>query len=78
MQIAALDLDVAVLGQLPMAHLALGDPLEPGAVQVVCLDAAFRRHRAVDEAPEDVARKPHYALVSPTPTPNSTACLSGF
>jgi hypothetical protein len=38
-QIAAGDLDVAVLGQLPAAHLALGDLLKPCPVQVIVLDA---------------------------------------
>jgi N-acetylglutamate synthase-like GNAT family acetyltransferase len=38
-QIAAGDLDVAVLGQLPAAHLALGDLLKPCPVQVIALNA---------------------------------------
>jgi hypothetical protein len=32
-------------------------------MKVVCLDAVLRRHGAVDEAPEDMARHAHNALV---------------
>jgi hypothetical protein len=33
-QIAAIDLHIAVIGQLQVAHLVLGDPLEPGPLEV--------------------------------------------
>ena len=43
-QIATGDLDIPVVGQLPAANLPLGDALEPGPVQVVGFEAAFRRN----------------------------------
>jgi len=37
--IAAVDLDIAVIGQLSAAQLPLGDVLEPRSVQVITLNA---------------------------------------
>jgi hypothetical protein len=41
-QIPPADLDIPILGQLAPAQLPLGDALEPGSLEVVRLDAAFR------------------------------------
>jgi hypothetical protein len=42
-EIAPGDLDIGVVGQLPAAHLALGDALKPGPLQLGDLEAPFRR-----------------------------------
>jgi hypothetical protein len=34
-QVAASDLDIAVIGQLPPPKLALGDQFEPGSVKMI-------------------------------------------
>ena len=41
-EIAARDLDIAIVSQLPATHLALGDKLKPGPTQVVRFKAALR------------------------------------
>src|SRR5262245_47861494 len=41
-EVAPADLHVPILGQLAPAQLPLGDALEPGALEVVRLDAALR------------------------------------
>jgi hypothetical protein len=40
--IAAVDLDIAVIGQLSAAQLPLGDVLEPRSVQVITLNGTVR------------------------------------
>ena len=58
-QIAAGDLDIAVIGQLPLPQLALDNELETGPLQVVSLDTALRGHGAVDETPEHLSPDTH-------------------
>jgi hypothetical protein len=62
-QVAAVDLDIAVVGQLPVAQLPFGDKLEPGPLEVVRCKAALGRYCAVDKAPEDLARNTNDPLV---------------
>jgi hypothetical protein len=49
-QVAAADLDIAVVSQLPATQLPLGDQLKPGPLQVIRLKAFIGRHGAIDEA----------------------------
>jgi hypothetical protein len=42
-QITAGDFDIAIIGQLATAELALNDKLEPGSMEVVALDALLGR-----------------------------------
>ena len=42
-QIATVDLDIAVVRQLPAANLPLGDDFEPCPVKVIGFEAPFRR-----------------------------------
>ena len=73
-QIAPVNLDVAVIGQLQVPHLALGDALEPGPLQVIRFNAPFRRHSPIDEALENASPDPHHALV----LPNADAKFDGL
>jgi hypothetical protein len=41
-QIATVDLDIAVVRQLPAANLPLGDDFEPCPVKVIGFEAPFR------------------------------------
>jgi hypothetical protein len=62
-QIAPGDLDIAVIGQLAPAQFPLGGKLETGPPEVVSLQAAFRGHRAIEQALKDLARHARHALV---------------
>jgi hypothetical protein len=73
LQIAAGNLDIAVVGQLAATELPLGDQFESGSVKVVGFEAAFRR-RGLGKRRE-TRTTPSY---SPTPMPNSTAFRSEF
>ncbi|MGC1890740.1 MAG: hypothetical protein WA709_32455 [Stellaceae bacterium] len=42
-QIATGDFDIALVGQLPAANLPFRDEFEPGPVEMVGFEAAFRR-----------------------------------
>jgi hypothetical protein len=42
-QIATGDLDIAIIGQLLAANLPLGNGFEPGPINVIAFEAAFRR-----------------------------------
>jgi hypothetical protein len=42
-QISAGDLDIAVVSQLAATDLPLGDEFEPGPVEMIGFEAAFRR-----------------------------------
>jgi hypothetical protein len=55
-QIAAGDLDVRVVGKLAVADFPLGDARDARAMEMVCLDAALGRSRAVNQPLEDKAR----------------------
>jgi hypothetical protein len=77
-EVAATDLDIAIVGQLPAARLALDDKLEAGSMQMVRLRAFLGRHGAIDVAPEDIARHADHALVLADADANSTAGRSGF
>jgi hypothetical protein len=57
------DLDIAGLGQLSPPQLPLRNHLEPGALEMVCLDAPFGRRTLVQEALEDPTSNPHCALI---------------
>jgi hypothetical protein len=62
-QISTGDLNVGVLGQLPAAHLALGDQFEAGPMQIVGFQATLRCRGLVEEGLEDAPRDPDDALV---------------
>jgi hypothetical protein len=62
-QVAAGDLDIAVIGQLPVSQLPLGDALELGAMHIIGFDAALRRYRRIDKAAERLSWNAHHSLV---------------
>jgi class 3 adenylate cyclase len=62
-QISPADLDISILGQLTPANLPLGNALEPRPLEVVCLDASFRRGPLGQEPLKDPARHPDHATV---------------
>jgi hypothetical protein len=62
-EIAASDLDIAILGQLAAAQLALDDKLEPGALEMERFQAPLGRRRLIEEMLEDAPADPHGALV---------------
>jgi hypothetical protein len=47
-EVAAADLDITIVGQLPSPQLALDDQLEAGPLQVVRLKTFLGRHGAID------------------------------
>jgi hypothetical protein len=65
-QIAPGDHDVAIVGQVPAAHLPFCDQFEPRPIEVICLQAAFGRGALVEERLEHMARYPDETLVPPT------------
>jgi hypothetical protein len=83
-QIATGDLDVPIVRQLPAENLPFGDEFEPGPVEVIGFEAAFRRDGLCKQDLEYAPRNTHDASYSPTPTPtptpmpNSTTERSGF
>jgi hypothetical protein len=62
-QIATGDLDIPIVGQLLAANLPLGDEFEPGPVQVVGFDAAFRRGGLGKQGLEHAPGNAHHALI---------------
>jgi len=62
-QVAAIDLHVAIIGQLPVPQLPFDHQFQPGPVKVVCFEAALWCHRSVDEATEHLTRHADDALV---------------
>jgi hypothetical protein len=62
-QVAASDLDVPIVGQMPTPNFSLGDEFEPGAVQVVGFEAPFRRAGFRKQDLEDAPGNPHDALI---------------
>lgn len=62
-QVAAGDLDVAVVGEQATAQLAFGDQLQPGPLEVVGFKTALGGGRSIEEAPEHLPRHPDDALV---------------
>jgi hypothetical protein len=57
------DLDVAAIGQLPPTQLALGNPFEARALQMVGFKAALRGWALRQEALEHTPREPDNPLV---------------
>ena len=62
-KVAPADLDVAILGQLPAAHLPLGNHFEWGAIQVIGFKAALGRGALVEERLEHATGHANDALV---------------
>ena len=62
-KIAPGDLDVAILGQLPAAHLLLGNQFEPRPMEVIGFQAAFGARALVEESLKHTARYPDDASV---------------
>jgi hypothetical protein len=62
-QIAAGDLDIAIIGKLSPPQLPLHDNLEPGALKVERLHAPLWRRALIEEALEDPPADPDSALV---------------
>ena len=62
-QIASSDLDIAVVRKVAAANLPLGDKFEPGPVQVVGFDAAFRRGGLGKQGLEHAPGNAHHALI---------------
>jgi hypothetical protein len=59
------DFNVAIVGDLTLAQLTLGDALEARSLQMIGLDAALRGHGAVDKAAENSPRNPDLTFVFP-------------
>jgi hypothetical protein len=64
-EIAARDLDVAIVGQLSATDLSLGDPFEPSAMQVIRFQATFGRWAFVEKGLEDASPDPDNAFILP-------------
>jgi hypothetical protein len=62
-KIATGDLDIAVVGQLPPPKFALSDQFEPGSVEMVGFEAAFRRWGLWKQGLEYAPRNAHHALI---------------
>ena len=62
-QIATGDLDIAVVGQLPAANLSLGDEFEPGPVEVIGFEAAFRRWGLGEQNLENAPGNAHHTFI---------------
>jgi hypothetical protein len=62
-QIAAGDLDVAIIGQLPAAQLPLHDQLEPRPLEMEGFHAPLGRRRLIEELLKDPPGDPHGAFV---------------
>jgi hypothetical protein len=66
-EIAAGDLDVAVLRKLTATHLPLGDQFEPGPMQIVGFQATLRRRGLVEKTLEHASRNPDDPFVFADP-----------
>jgi hypothetical protein len=63
-QIATGDLDIAVVSQLPPTNFPFGDQFEPCPVEVVCLEAAFRRWGLGEQQHlENASGNAHHTLI---------------
>jgi hypothetical protein len=62
-QIATGDLNIAVVGQLPLSNLPLGDEFEPGSIKMVGFKAPFRRGGLRNQDLEDTPGNTHHALI---------------
>jgi hypothetical protein len=62
-QIAPGDLDIPVIGQLPVPHLPLGDQFEPGPMKMIGFEAPFGRRSLCQQVLEDAAVDAHDASV---------------
>jgi hypothetical protein len=58
-QVTPADLDIGIVGQLPAAHLPLGDQFEPGPMHIVGFQAALGCRGLVEEALEYASRNPN-------------------
>jgi hypothetical protein len=68
-KIAPGDLYVAIIGQLPAAHLALGDEFEPGSMKIIGFETALRGWALIDEPLEYAARDADHSFVLAEPDP---------
>jgi hypothetical protein len=64
-EIAAGNLDIRVLGELPAAHLPFGDEFEPGSVKIVGFKTPLRRRRFVEQPLEYAPAHTDGAFVFP-------------
>ena len=62
-QIAAVDLDVAIIGQPPAAQLPLHDQLEPRPLEMEGFHTPLGRRRLIEEMLKDPPGDPHGAFV---------------
>jgi hypothetical protein len=62
-EIAAIDLHIAIIGQMAAPYLAFGNTLKTGPLQVVRFHAFLRRHSAINKAADDLARHANDALI---------------
>jgi hypothetical protein len=63
-EIAARDFNVAILGQLPPPELTLDNDLEPGPLEMECLDAPLRRRALIEEALQKRFRQRRFGAAS--------------
>ena len=62
-QIGTVDLRISIVGQQPSPNLPLGDEFEPGPVEVVGFEAAFRRRGLGKQDLEHAPRHATDALI---------------
>jgi hypothetical protein len=62
-EISAGDFDVAVIGQLPLPNLALGDQFEPGPVEMISFEAALGCRGLGQQDLENAPGNPNDAIV---------------
>jgi hypothetical protein len=78
-EIAAGDLDMAIVRKLAATKFPLGDQFEPGPMKVVGFEAAFRRGGVWQQ---DLEHAPRYSndafIIADADAPNSTTVRSGF
>jgi hypothetical protein len=76
-KVPAGQLDIAVLGQLAQAQLPLRSHLEPGAVEMISLDALLRGRAMAEKALQDAPRNADDALVFPNGNPELDGIVFG-
>ena len=76
-EISAIDLHIAIIGQMATPYLAFGNTLKTGPLQVVRLQAFLGCHSATygGRTSRGTRTMPSY---SPIPMPNSTTPLTAF
>jgi len=62
-QVAPCDLDVAIVGQLPAAHLPFGGEFEAGPIEIVGFETTLGGRALVEKTLEHASWHSHYAFI---------------